>query len=97
MLGELRYEDQPHGQSSMVCLLMPIDGRTEPMVQLHTCRIKIKKRGLLIRGTEHAWNRRQRESYPQALWAWPIPPEAITKRVIPPTTTVMDDLREAMR
>ena len=48
---------------------MPLAGRTEPIVQPHTCRIKIDKRGLLIRRTEHTWNRRQRESYPQALWA----------------------------
>ncbi len=96
MTGELRYEDQPHGKSSMVCLLMPLDGRTEPLVQLHRCRIKIERRGLLIRGTEHSWLRRQRETYPQALWAWPVPPKAMTVRVIQPTTSVMDDLREAM-
>jgi hypothetical protein len=97
MVGELRYEDQPHGKSSMVCLLMPLDGRTEPLVQLHGCRIKIEKRGLLIRGTEHSWLRRERETYPQALWAWPMPPEAMAVRVVPPTGSVMDDLREAMR
>jgi hypothetical protein len=97
MVGDLRYEDQPHGKSSMVCLLMPLDGRTEPLVQLHGCRIKIERRGFLIRGMEHAWLRRQRETYLQALWAWPVPPEAMTVRVVPPASSVMDDLREAMR
>ena len=97
MVGLLRYEDQPHGQSSMVCLLMPVGGCTDPLAQMFHCRIKIEKRGLLIRGTEHAWVRRQRESYPQSLWAWPIPPEPMTMYVIPPRGSVMDDLREAMR
>jgi len=76
---------------------MPVGGGTDPLVQLFACRIKIEKRGLLIRGTEHVWQRKRRDSYPQTLWAWPIPPEPLTIRVIPPTTSVMDDLREAMR
>jgi len=97
MVGELRYEDQPHGLSSMVGLLMPLDGRAKPLVQLSRCRIRIEKRGLLIRGIESSLQRRQRQDYPQALWAWPTPPEAMSVRVIPPTTSVMDDLREAMR
>lgn len=97
LMGELRYDDQPHGQSSMVCLLMPVTRSTDPLVQLFSCRMRIERRGLLIRGTEHVWQRRQRESHPQALWAWPIPPEAMSVRVIPPNTSVMDDLREAMR
>ena len=62
----------------MVCLLMPLDGWTGLLVQLQACQTEIEKRGLLIKGTEHMWNRRQHESYPQALWAWPIPPEAVT-------------------
>ena len=97
MVGLLRYEDQPHGQSSMVCLLMPVGGSTEPLVQMFKCRIKIEKRGLLIRGCEDVWQRKRRDSYPQSLWAWPIPPESMTMRVIPPSSSVMDDLREAMR
>ncbi len=97
MVGELRYEDQPHGRSSMVCLLMPLGGSTDPLVQMFGCRIKIEKRGSLIRGIEYVWQRKRRDSYPQALWAWPILPEPMTIRVIPPTTSVMDDLREAMR
>jgi hypothetical protein len=97
MVGMLRYEDQPHGESSMVCLLMPVGGSTEPLVQMFHCRIRIEKRGLLIRGTEHVWQRKRRDSYPQAVWAWPIPPEPMTIRVVPPTNSVMDDLREAMR
>ncbi len=76
---------------------MPLDGRTEPLVQLHGCRIRIERRGLLIRGAEHSWLRRERETYPQALWAWPMPLEALTVRVVPPTSSVMDDLPEAMR
>ena len=73
MVGMLRYEDQPHGQSSMVCLLMPVGGSTEPLVQMFKCRIKIEKRGLLTRGNEDVWHRKRRDSYPQSLWAWPIP------------------------
>lgn len=96
MLGLLRYEDQPHGQCSMVCLLMPVGGSTDPLVQLFHCRIKIERRGLLIRGTEYVWQRKRRESYPQTVWAWPVPPEPMTVRVTLPTTSVMDDLREAM-
>ena len=97
LIGDLRYEDQPHGRSSMVCLLMPVGGSTDPLVQLFSSRIKIEKRGILICGTEYVWQRKRRDSYPQALWAWPIPPESMTMRVVPPTTSVMDDLREAMR
>ena len=41
MVGELRYEDQPHGRSSMVRLLMPVGGSTDPLVQMFSCRIKI--------------------------------------------------------
>jgi hypothetical protein len=97
MAGELRYEDLPTGQASMVCLLMPLGGSTEPLVQLFKCRIKIERRGILIRGTEDEWQRKRREAYPQTLWAWPVPREPMTIRVIPPSTSVMDDLREAMR
>jgi hypothetical protein len=98
LVGELSYEERPHKQQSMSCLLMPIGGHTEPIVQLFACRMRIEKRGLLIRGTEDVWHRKHRDSYTQTLWAWPIPPEAMTFRVVhAPTTSVMDDLREAMR
>ncbi len=96
MTGHLRYEDQPHGRSSMICLLMPLGGSPEPLVQLFSCRIKIENRGLLIRGTEYVWHRKRRDSYPQAMWAWPIPPAPMTLRVVPPSGSVMDELREAM-
>jgi len=96
LVGELRYEDQPHGRSSMVCLLMPAGTSTDPLVQLFACRIRIEARGILIKGVEYVWQRKRRDSYPQALWAWPIPREPMTIRVIPPDTSVMDDLREAM-
>ncbi len=66
VVGEMRYEDQPNGRSSMVCLLMPVGGSTDPLVQMFGCRIKIEKRGLLIRGTEYVWQRKRRDSYPQA-------------------------------
>jgi hypothetical protein len=85
LIGFLRYEDQPHGKSSMVCLLMPLSGNTQPLVQLFACRIKIERRGILIRGTECMWQRKRRDSYSQSLWAWPLPPEPMTLRVIPPT------------
>ena len=97
LIGFLRYEDQPHGKSSMVCLLMPLGGSTQPLVQLFACRIEIERRGILIRGTECKWQRKRRDSYPQSLWAWPLPPEPMTMRVIPPTTSVMDDLRDALK
>lgn len=97
LAGELRYEDQPTGQASMVCLLMPLSGSTEPLVQLFRCRIKIERRGILIRGTEDVWQRKRRDSFPQTLWAWPVPREPMTVRVTGPSTSVMDDLREAMR
>lgn len=97
LIGELSYLDHPHRPASMSCLLMPVGGHTEPLVQLFNCRMKIERRGLLIRGTEDVWRRKRRDSYPQTLWAWPIPPEAMTVRVIhPPMISVMDDLREAM-
>ena len=65
LIGELRYEDKPHGRSSTVCLLMPLGGGTEPLLQLFSCRIKIERRGLLIRGVEHVWQRKRRDDYPR--------------------------------
>ena len=97
MVGELRYEDQPHGQSSMVCLLMPVGSGTDPLVQMFHCRIKIEKRGVLIRGTEYVWQRKRRDGYTQTVWAWPIPAKPMTIRVIPPRTSAIDELREAVR
>jgi hypothetical protein len=97
LVGLLRYQDQPHGRSSRVCLLMPVGGGTDPLVQLFTCQIRIERRGILIQGTEYVWRRKHRYGCPQALWAWPIPPEPMTIRVTPPSTSVMDELREAMR
>ena len=97
MVGELTYADHPHKQQSMSCLLMPLGGSTDPLAQLFYCRMRIEKKGLLIRGTEDVWHRKRRDSYRQTIWAWPIPPEAMTMRVIPPTASVMDDLREVMR
>ncbi len=61
----------------MVCLLMPVVGGTDQLVQLFSCRIKVERRGILICGTEYFWQRKRRENYLQALWAWPIPPEPI--------------------
>ena len=79
MVRELSYDRHPHG-TSMTALLMPLGGSTEPLVQLYICKIKIEKRGILIRGEEGHWKRKNRESYPQTVWAWPIPPEAMAGR-----------------
>jgi hypothetical protein len=95
MVGDLSYSDHLHGRS-MSCLLMPLGGDTEPLVQLFSCRIKIERRGLLIRGEEHLWRRKHRESYPQTVWAWPIPPEAMSNRSIPPSHFDTEELRAAI-
>ena len=95
MVGELSYDQHPH-RRSITALLMPLGGSTEPLVQLYVCKIKIEKRGILIRGEEGHWKRKNRESYPQTVWAWPIPPEAMASRVVP-SPREMDELREAMR
>lgn len=96
LVGELTYQDHPHKQSSLSCLLMPLGGHPEPLAQLFYCRMKIEKRGLLIRGTEDIWHRKRRDSYPQTIWAWPVPPQPVTIRVTQPPY-VMTELREAMR
>jgi len=95
MVGELTYGPHLHGRSTS-CLLMPLAGSTDPLVQLFSCRIKIERRGILIRGEEDHWRRKHRESYQQTVWAWPIPPEAMSAR-LEPSPNEMDELREAMR
>src|ERR1700739_3509172 len=61
MVGELQYHEDQHGRA-MTCLLMPLNGSLEPLVQLFKCRMRIEKRGMLIRGVEDIWKRKNRES-----------------------------------
>jgi hypothetical protein len=51
MTGELTYAVHLHGRS-MTAMLLPLEGNTEPLVQLYGCKIKIEQRGILIRGEE---------------------------------------------
>jgi hypothetical protein len=93
LLGHLRYSIKTGN-----LLLMPVDGGTDPVVQLFRCRnLVAEKRGLVYQGIEDRWRRKAKESFPQALWCWPASPDPMTIRVVQPTTSVMDDLREAMR
>ena len=96
MVGELSYLPHLHGRA-MTCLLMPLGGSTEPLIQLYACKIKIKKGGILIGGEEDHWKRKNRESYLQTLWAWAIPPEGMSIRVLQPSNLASDGLRDAMR
>ncbi len=63
---------------------MPLNAeKTDPLVQLHKVRLKVvKKRGMVYVGTEDIWKRKNRESYPQALWCWPSAGE-LTARGMP--------------
>lgn len=99
MVGELSYSANPHRRQSMSCLLMPLGGSTEPLAQLFHCRLRIERRGILIRGTEDFWRRKRCESYPQTVWAWAVPPSSMSVQVASPAATMleMDELREAMR
>lgn len=77
MVGRLRFEHAYYGgrdgRGAHVCLLMPDNPQlTDPIAQLHRAKvIKIEARGVLIRGEEDHWRRKERTSYPQVLWAWP--------------------------
>lgn len=89
MIGNLRYEASYYGgrdgNGAYACLLMPLGESTDPEVQLHHAKIiKVEARGILIQGQEYQYRRKERLSYPQTLWCWPISPdEAPVARVDP--------------
>lgn len=101
MVGNLRYEASYYGgkdgNGAYACLLMPLTGSTEPEVQLfHAKVIKIETRGVLIQGHEHVWRRKERLTYPQTLWCWPIEPGAVRRRRADPLD-VEDELAAIAR
>jgi len=54
---------------------MPTSGELQPLVELFGARLlRIEARGVLIAGEQDFWNRKRRLTYPQVLWAWPVPP-----------------------
>lgn len=80
LVGNLRYEASYYGgkdgNGAYACLLMPLGVSTEPEVQLHHAKvIKVEARGILIQGQEYRYRRKERLSYPQTLWCWPIGPD----------------------
>lgn len=91
MTGELTYSVHLHGRT-MTAMLMPLGGSTEPVLQLYACKIKIERRGILIRGEEDHWKRKNRETYPQTVWAWPVPAETMITVQPPPDYREMQDL-----
>ena len=81
MVGRLHLRANEYrgrdGRGRQVCLLMPVTGAYPPVIELFDAKlVKIEDRGLLIAGTEEAWNRKQRKTFPQAIWAWPFHPSA---------------------
>ncbi|MBO9687073.1 MAG: hypothetical protein J7598_10695 [Mitsuaria chitosanitabida] len=81
LAGLLRMRDSSYqgrdGRGKQVCLLMPQTGGVAPLVELFSARVlRIEDRGILVGGHEEFWNRKQRTSYMQVLWAWPMPPES---------------------
>lgn len=54
LLGNLRYSAK-----TGILLLMPVDGNTDPIVQLFKCRnLVAEKRGLIYQGSEDRWRSR---------------------------------------
>lgn len=78
--GRLQMQDSHYngrdGRGKQVCLLLPLSGRAEPLVELFSARVlRIESRGVLIGGEEDFWNRKVCSTYRQVLWAWPSPPD----------------------
>jgi len=103
MVGSLRYEASyfggKDGNGAYACLLMPITGTTEPEVQLHHAKvIKVEARGILIQGQEYRYRRKERISFPQTLWCWPISPDEGSVQVAHPDDAEDEDaaLQEAL-
>jgi len=73
-LDASRYQGRD-GRGRTVCLLMPVGGSVQPLVEMFSARlVRIEARGILISGEEDEWDRKRRTSFRQTLWAWPLPP-----------------------
>jgi len=103
MLGWLRFEDSYYrgsdGRGAHVCLLMPDDTTiTDPLVQLYRAKIvKVEKRGILIRGEEDHWRRKERTTHMQTLWCWPAAQDRVTMSFDPEARAhAWDEMRDAM-
>ncbi|WP_343630672.1 hypothetical protein [Roseateles sp.] len=99
LLGALRLRDSAYqgrdGRGRQVCLLMPATGGLAPIVELYSARVlRIEDRGVLIGGHEEFWNRKQRTTYVQVLWAWPLPPEPKDEK--PPSSVSSPEVRRLL-
>lgn len=99
MVGLLRMRDSSYqgrdGRGKQVCLLMPQTGGVVPIVELFSARVlRIEDRGILVGGHEEFWNRKQRTTYVQVLWAWPMPPES--KEEPAPSTVSSPEVRKLL-
>jgi len=100
MVGSLRYEASyyggKHGNGAYACPLMPLTASTEPEVQLHHAKIiKIEARGILIQGREYRYRRKERLSFPQTIWCWPISPDKFPVQGVDPLD--IEDEEAALR
>ncbi|MFX1682929.1 hypothetical protein PV762_27260 [Mitsuaria sp. CC2] len=94
LMRESAYQGRD-GRGKQVCLLMPPSGSAVPIVELFSARLlRIESRGLLIGGHEEFWNRKQKTSHVQVLWAWPMPPEI--KEEAPPSTVSSPEVRRLL-
>lgn len=83
------------GRGKQICLLMPSTGGVVPIVELFSARVlRIEDRGILVGGHEEFWNRKQRTTYVQVLWAWPMPPESPNES--PPTSASSPEVRRLL-
>lgn len=68
--GFLRVSREPGGrlgQWSRIAMLMAEEGGSEVVLQLHDVQLQLwDNRGVVIRGTEIHWYRKQSDSYPQS-------------------------------
>ena len=99
LAGFLRMRDSAYqgrdGRGAQVCLLMPQTGGVVPIVELFSARVlRIEDRGILVGGREEFWNRKQRTTYVQVLWAWPMPPES--KEEPPPSSVSSPEVRRLL-
>lgn len=99
LAGVLRMRDSTYqgrdGRGKQVCLLMPQTGGVVPIVELFSARVlRIEDRGILVGGHEEFWNRKQRTTYVQVLWAWPMPPES--KEEPPPSSVSSPQVRRLL-
>lgn len=99
LAGVLRMRDSAYqgrdGRGRQVCLLMPQTGGVVPIVELFSARVlRIEDRGILVGGHEEFWNRKQRTTYVQVLWAWPMPPES--KEEPPPSSVSSPEVRRLL-